>query len=83
MENWRSDKLTHTHIHTHTHTQTHTHRHTYTHTHTHTHTFFSRQGPTNCPETYYIDQADFKLRDLPDSASEILGLKVCSTMPGL
>ena len=29
-----------------------------------------------------VEQSDFELRDLPASASQVLGLKVCATMPG-
>ena len=32
-----------------------------------------------CPGTHYVDQAALELRDLPASASEVLGLKVCTT----
>ena len=32
-----------------------------------------------CPGTHYVDQAGLKLRDLPASASGVLGLKVCTT----
>ena len=35
-----------------------------------------------CPGTYSVDQAGLKLRDLPASASQVLGLKVYSAMPG-
>jgi hypothetical protein len=34
-----------------------------------------------CPGTYSVDQAGLKLRNLPASASRVLGLKVCATMP--
>jgi hypothetical protein len=34
-----------------------------------------------CPGTYCIDQAGLKLRNLPASASQVLGLKACATMP--
>jgi hypothetical protein len=37
----------------------------------------------DCLRTYYIDQAGLKLRDLPASASQVLGLKVCTTMSSL
>ena len=33
------------------------------------------------PGTGSVDQAGLELRDLPDSASWVLGLKVCITMP--
>jgi hypothetical protein len=32
-----------------------------------------------CPGTHSIDQAGLKLRNLPASASRVLGLKVCAT----
>ena len=32
-----------------------------------------------CPGTHFVDQADLKLRNLPASASRVLGLKVCAT----
>jgi hypothetical protein len=35
-----------------------------------------------CPETHFVDQAGLELRNLPASASQVLGLKVCTTMPG-
>jgi hypothetical protein len=35
-------------------------------------------GP-GCPGTHSVDQAGLKLRDLPASASQMLGLKVCAT----
>jgi hypothetical protein len=34
-----------------------------------------------CPGTHFVDQAVLELRNLPASASWILGLKVCATMP--
>ena len=34
-----------------------------------------------CPGTHSVDQAGLKLRNLPASASQVLGLKVCTTMP--
>jgi hypothetical protein len=34
-----------------------------------------------CPGTHSVDQADLELRNLPASASQVLGLKVCATMP--
>jgi hypothetical protein len=52
-------------------------QHARTHTHTHTHTGFLCSP--NCPGTHSVDQADLKLRGLPASASQVLGLKVCST----
>ena len=30
----------------------------------------------------FVDQAGLKLRNLPASASRVLGLKACATMPG-
>jgi hypothetical protein len=35
-----------------------------------------------CPGTHSVDQAGLKLRDLPASASQVLGLKACATTPG-
>jgi hypothetical protein len=32
-----------------------------------------------CPGTHSVDQADLKLRNLPASASQVLGLKACAT----
>jgi hypothetical protein len=32
-----------------------------------------------CPRTHFVDQAGLELRNLPASASRVLGLKVCST----
>jgi hypothetical protein len=32
-----------------------------------------------CPGTHFVDQADLELRNLPVSASQVLGLKVCAT----
>jgi hypothetical protein len=32
-----------------------------------------------CPGTHSVDQADLDLRNLPTSASQVLGLKVCAT----
>ena len=38
-------------------------------------------GP-GCPETHFVNQAVLEiLRNLPVSASQELGLKVCATMP--
>ena len=34
-----------------------------------------------CPETYSVDQAGLELRNLPASASQVLGIKACATMP--
>jgi hypothetical protein len=36
-----------------------------------------------CPGTHFIDQAGLELRNPPASASPVLGLKVCTTTPGL
>jgi hypothetical protein len=35
-------------------------------------------GP-GCPGTHSVDQADLELRNLPASASQLLGLKACGT----
>ena len=35
-----------------------------------------------CPGTHSVDQASLELRNLPASASQVLGLKACSTTPG-
>jgi hypothetical protein len=35
-----------------------------------------------CPGTHIVDQAGLKLRNLPASVSQVLGLKVCATTPG-
>jgi hypothetical protein len=35
------------------------------------------------PGTHFIDQAGLELRNPPASASRVLGLKACATMPGL
>jgi hypothetical protein len=35
-----------------------------------------------CPGIHFVDQAGLKLRNLPASASQVLGLKVCATIPG-
>jgi hypothetical protein len=35
-----------------------------------------------CSGTHFVDQASLELRDLPASASRVLGLKACTTMPG-
>jgi hypothetical protein len=42
----------------------------------------SLYGP-GCPETHFVDQAGLELRNLPASASQVLGLKACATTPGL
>jgi hypothetical protein len=36
-----------------------------------------------CPGTHFVDQASFELRNPPASASQVLGLKACTTTPGL
>jgi hypothetical protein len=35
-----------------------------------------------CPGTHSVDQAGLELRNPPVSASQVLGLKECATMPG-
>jgi hypothetical protein len=35
-----------------------------------------------CPGTHSVDQAGLELRDPPASASQVLGLKVCASLPG-
>jgi hypothetical protein len=35
-----------------------------------------------CPGTHFVDQAGLELRNLPASASQVLGLKACTTTPG-
>jgi hypothetical protein len=35
------------------------------------------------PGTHFVDQAGLELRNLPASASRVLGLKACATTPGL
>jgi hypothetical protein len=37
---------------------------------------------SGCPGTHSVDQADLGRRNLPASASRVLGLKVCTTKPG-
>jgi hypothetical protein len=34
-----------------------------------------------CPRTHSVDQAGLELRNLPASASQVLGLKACATTP--
>jgi hypothetical protein len=34
-----------------------------------------------CPGTHSVDQAGLELRNPPASASRVLGLKACATMP--
>jgi hypothetical protein len=36
----------------------------------------------SCPGTHFVDQAGLELRNAPDSASRVLGLKACATTPG-
>jgi hypothetical protein len=36
-----------------------------------------------CPGTYFVDQAGLELKNPPASASQVLGLKACTTTPGL
>jgi hypothetical protein len=48
--------------------------------------FFVFQGRVSlcspgCPGTRSVDQAGLKLRNLPASASRVLGLKACATTP--
>ena len=49
-------------------------------------TFFFRDRvslcSSGCPGTHSVDQAGLELRNLPASASQELGLKVCATTPG-
>jgi hypothetical protein len=35
-----------------------------------------------CPGTHFVDQAGLELRNPPASASRVLELKACATMPG-
>jgi hypothetical protein len=35
-----------------------------------------------CPGTHFVDQACLELRNPPASASQVLGLKACTTTPG-
>jgi hypothetical protein len=35
-----------------------------------------------CPGAHSVDQAGLELRNPPASASRVLGLKACATMPG-
>ena len=37
---------------------------------------------SGCPGTHSVDQAGLKLRNPPASASQVLGLKACTTTPG-
>jgi hypothetical protein len=36
-----------------------------------------------CPGTHSVDQAGLELKNPPASASQVLGLKMCATTPGL
>jgi hypothetical protein len=36
-----------------------------------------------CPGTHFVDQAGLKFRNPSASASRVLGLKACATMPGM
>jgi hypothetical protein len=47
--------------------------------------FWDRVSPCSpgCPGTHFVDQAGLELRNLPASASRVLGLKACATTPGL
>jgi hypothetical protein len=36
-----------------------------------------------CPGTHFVDQAGLELKNPPASASQVLGLKACATMPGM
>ena len=51
--------------------------------HHHQFFFFLRQGFSGCPGTHSVDQTGLELRNSPASASQVLGSKVCATMPGL
>jgi hypothetical protein len=35
-----------------------------------------------CPGAHFVDQAGLQLKNLPASASRVLGLKACATTPG-
>jgi hypothetical protein len=37
---------------------------------------------SGCPGTHFVDQTGLELGNLPASASQVLGLKACATMPG-
>jgi hypothetical protein len=52
----------------------------------HTHIYMVFQGRVSlyspgCPGTHFAVQAGLKLRNLPASASRVLGLKACATTP--
>jgi hypothetical protein len=51
-----------------------------------THTFFFFRNRVSlcspgCPRTHSVDQAGLELRNPPASASQVLGLKACTTTP--
>jgi hypothetical protein len=60
------------------------HKHTHTHTHTHIYPFFCffqdrvYLCSPGCSRTHSVDQACLRLRDMPPSASQVLGLKACA-----
>lgn len=35
---------------------------------------------SSCPGAHYVDKDDLKFRDLPVSASQVLGLRTCATI---
>jgi hypothetical protein len=41
--------------------------------------FFFFWNSPGCPGTHFVDQAGLELRNLPASAFQVLGLKVCAT----
>jgi hypothetical protein len=41
--------------------------------------FRGRFYSPGCPGTHFVDQTDLELRNLPASASQVLGLKECAT----
>jgi hypothetical protein len=43
---------------------------------------FLRQGFSGCPGTHSVEKAGLELRNQPASASQVLGLKACDTLPG-
>jgi hypothetical protein len=43
--------------------------------------FFETGFRPGCPGTHFVDQAGLELRNTPASASQVLGLKACTTMP--
>jgi hypothetical protein len=44
--------------------------------------FFRDRVSLYSPGAHFVDQAGLKLRNLPASASRVLGLKACTTTPG-